>query len=405
MKIVIVGAGIGGLTAALAFSGLGHAVTLLESAAEIDDVGAGIQISPNALKVLDALGVGEGVRRTAFRPRALEMCMGRSGREVFTVPITDAATTDWGAEYLHLHRPDLIAALLEKARSAAEIRIVLGQRVAGFSQSPESIVVRCADGTVIDADLLVGADGIRSAVREQMLGKQQPNFTGNAAWRLVVPTESLGDHAPPPTACVWVGAGRHAVTYRLRGGALSNFVGVVEQSDWAHESWTDRGTKAQALADFAGWHPTIETMINKAQEHYRWALFDREPLPHWSEGRAVLLGDACHPTLPFLAQGAAMAIEDGFILAQEVSARDEAELPNALSAYFDRRIARVSAVQRGSRANMGRFHRKSRLSQLATYGPMHIAGRLMPSAILHQMNWLYRYDATDATGTPDATGR
>lgn len=398
MKIIIAGAGIGGLTAALAVGRLGHRVTLLERAAQIDDVGAGIQISPNALKVLDALGVGEGVRRCAFRPRALEMRMGRSGRGIFSVPITDAATADWGADYLHLHRPDLIAALLEEVRSATNIRIILGQRVSEYSQSPEAINVRCGDGTTINADLLIGADGIRSAVREQMLGEQQPNFTGNAAWRLVVPTESLGDYAPPPTACVWVGAGRHAVTYRLRGGALSNFVGVVERSDWTHESWTDRGTKEQALADFAGWHPIIEAMIMQATEHYRWALFDRDPLPKWSEGRAVLLGDACHPTLPFLAQGAAMAIEDGFILAEEVSARGDTGLSEALSAYFGRRIARVSSVQRRSRANMGRFHRQNRLSQLATYGPMHIAGRLWPRAILHQMNWLYRYDATAAAG-------
>lgn len=395
MKIIIVGAGIGGLTAALAFGRSGHTVTLLEHAAKIDDVGAGIQISPNAMKVLEALGAGEGVRRNAFQPRALEMRMGLSGRSVFSVPITDAKKDDWGAEYLHLHRRDLILALLEATESVPQITIALGQRVVGYSQSAEGIGVHCVGRNTIEADLLVGADGIRSAVREQMLGPQQPIFTGNAAWRLVVPTEVLGERAPPPTACVWVGSGRHAVTYRLRGGALSNFVGVVEQSDWTHEAWTDRGTRQQALAEFAGWHPVIETMIAKAEEHYRWALFDREPLTQWSDGRAVLLGDACHPTLPFLAQGAAMAIEDGFVLAQEVSTARDADLPKAMRRYFDRRIARVSAVQRGSRANMRRFHKRSRLSQLATYGPMHIAGKLMPSAILHQMDWLYRYDVTD----------
>ena len=225
-----------------------------------------------------------------------------------------------------------------------------------------------------------------------MLGDDTPVFTGNVAWRAVVPMEKLGDLAPRPTACVWMGPGKHCVTYRLRRGALINFVGVVERDDWTIESWSERGTKAEALADFDGWHPTITRILNEAEELYRWALFDRAPLAKWADGRVALMGDAAHPMLPFMAQGAAMAVEDAWTLAQQLALTENA--PRALQNYQSLRLARASRVQALSRANAKTFHKRTRLNQLGTYGPMWLAGKLVPTAIHARQDWLYGHDVT-----------
>ncbi|MGD1934744.1 MAG: FAD-dependent monooxygenase [Candidatus Phaeomarinobacter sp.] len=393
MKAIIAGGGIGGLTAALAFQHFGWDVSVHERSSELGEVGAGIQISPNGMKVLAALGVADRVAANAFEPEALEMRMGRSGRRIFRVPVGAAAVERWGAQYLHVHRADLVNALATELEARAPGSVHLNSSVAGYEQTSTSITARLESEETVDGDLLIGADGIHSAVRAQMLGPEAPVFTGNVAWRAVVPMEKLGDLVPPPTACIWAGPGRHAVTYRLRRGALANFVGVVECGDWQNESWTEQGTRDEALADFAGWHPLVTTLIEKADVHYRWALFDRAPLKQWSDGRTVIMGDAAHPTLPFMAQGAVMAIEDAFVLARECAA-----VPDHLSATLTRvyaaRIARTSGVQKGSRANAATFHKRSTSSQLATYGPMWLAGRIAPNAVRARQDWLYAEDVT-----------
>jgi salicylate hydroxylase len=222
-----------------------------------------------------------------------------------------------------------------------------------------------------------------------MLGQDAPQFTGNLAWRAVVPTARLGDLAPNPTACAWFGPNRHAVTYRLGAqGELTNFVGVVEQESWQEEGWSIRGDKADALKDFDSWHPVISHILKNADDLHRWALFDRAPLDRWVEGRVSLMGDAAHPMLPFLAQGAAMAVEDAWVLAQVISNG------LALTEYQNQRLTRTSKVQAASRANMGLFHKSSMASQLATYGPMWLAGKLDPNIVHRRMDWLYGHDVT-----------
>lgn len=393
-KAIIVGGGIGGLTAALAFHHSGWQVQVLERTPEISEVGAGIQISPNGMKVFRALGLEAAVSNNAFEPEALEMRYGRSGRHIFQIMAAEAAVQRWGAPYLHLHRADLIENLRRALARRQPETLRLDAPVQGYRQDKASVVAVLENGEEIGGDVLVGADGIHSAIRSQMLGAEMPDFTGNVAWRAVVPLDRLGDLAPPPTACIWVGARRHAVTYRLRGGQLANFVGIVERDDWRSESWTEQGSREEVLADYAGWHPILTNLIEQADSHFKWALFDRQPLKQWTDERVALMGDACHPTLPFQAQGAVMAIEDAHLLAKLCAEQPE-DLPTALQTYFESRIGRTADVQAASRANARLFHRRTPLSRALTYGPMWLAGKIAPAMIRARQDRFYSYDVRE----------
>lgn len=392
MKILISGGGIGGLTAALCFLHHGHDVTVLEAASEFGEVGAGIQVSPNAMKVFEALGLDAALSQIGFQPEAIEARMGKSGMELFTIPLGETAVKRWGASYLHIHRADYVSVLEAALRAQSAGRVRCGVEVIGYAQTGGGVRVQLVGGEEVDGDVLIGADGIHSAIRAQMLGAQKPVFTGTVAWRAVVPVAALGGQAPNPTACVWMGRGRHCVTYRLRRGELANFVGVVERDDWTRESWTERGSREDALADFADWHPTITRILEESRELYRWALFDRAPLERWVDGRAALLGDAAHPMLPFMAQGAAMAVEDAWVVADMLTRHGDVE--EGLEAYQRARLKRTARVQAASRANAKTFHRSTRLGQVATYAPMWIAGKAAPKAVHSRQDWLYGHDVT-----------
>ena len=271
--------------------------------------------------------------------------------------------------------------------------IRLGSEVIGYTQTESNITVKLADDAAISGDILIGADGIHSAIRAVMIGKDNPQFTGHTAWRAVVPVNALGDLAPRPGATVWTGPGRHCVTYLLRGGELANLVAVVERDDWTRENWTEEGNRDDALRDFQGWHPIITNMIEKAGKLHRWALYDRKPLPSWIDGRAVLLGDAAHPMLPFMAQGAAMAVEDSWVLSKKISIPD-IKTEDALRNYQNIRHARTSKMQAVSRANGKTFHRRTKLAQIATFGPMWLGVRFFPEAAYRRLDWIYKHDVT-----------
>ncbi len=394
LKILIAGGGIGGLTTALACAKAGHDVQVFEQAPEITATGAGIQLSPNAMKVLKHLGLEDKILAKGFAPKAIETRMGRSGRAVFNIPLDDKSLGHWGAPYIHIHRAVLIDILKAAVENIAPGATQLGQSVSGYEHAETSVNLTLSNGKDHSGDILIGADGIHSAVRTQMLGPDEARFTGNVAWRAVVHKDLIEGELPSETACAWMGLGRHAVTYHLGSNEgdndLINFVGVVERDDWQVESWKEKGDKTDLQTDYAGWHPIITELIEAIEpdDLYRWALFDRPPLCQWTQGRVALLGDSAHPMLPFLAQGAAMAIEDAYTLSEAISKPDQ-KIGDALQSYQSARYQRTSLVQSASRANMKIFHRRNALTQFATYGPMWLGGKLAPSIVRGRMDWIY----------------
>jgi len=396
MKILIAGGGIGGLTAALTCAHFGHEVIVFEQASELGEVGAGIQISPSGVKVLRALDVADAVGTDAFTPLSGQFRSGYSGRMIAKTRMGEHMEERYRAPYWHIHRADLIAALAHSVETRIPGAVRTGTTVIGYGQDESSAWAEHSNGERVRGDIVIGADGIKSAIRKQRPGAAKPRFTGNVQWRVRVPAAEGGNHVPPPAACVWFGERKHAVTYLLRRGTLANLVGVVERDDWTGESWTEQGTKQEAMRDFAGWHPTIRKIIDKAEAHYRWALFDRDPLDQWTDGRVALLGDSCHPMLPFMAQGAVMAIEDGYVLARELA--NHAEVETALSSYFSRRRDRTAKVQLGARRNMGVFNQRTLKGKLKTYAPLWLASRVSPDKFDERNDWLYGHDVTDNAG-------
>jgi salicylate hydroxylase len=395
VKVLIAGAGIGGLCAALSLHKAGIAVRVFERASALGEIGAGVQISPNGVRVLHGLGLEAALDAVVFRPQAVELRLHRSGFEVSRTPLGAQIADRYGAPYYHIHRADLHRLLLDAVRERCGDVIELGREVVGVSQTADGVQVGFADGGAEPGDVLVGGDGIHSKVRAALLGPEKPTFTGNVAWRGVVPIARLKGVDLRPVVTSWMAPHSHAVTYFLRRGELVNFVGVTEYADWRSESWTELGRRADLLADFAGWHPTVRAIVEAIDEPYRWALFDRRPLAKWSEGRVTLLGDACHPMLPFMAQGAVMAIEDGAVLAACLAGGDN-DIPAALKRYEALRLPRTAKVQAGARAQGAIFHLSSPLARLSTYGAMSIASRLSPAKVAARSDWLMSYDAAAA---------
>lgn len=321
---LIIGAGIGGLTAAHALRQTGWTFEIKEQADAFSEVGAGIQLSPNATRILERLGLLEEIRSHAFEPEAATIRDGRSGATYMYAPLKGFCQRAYGAPYLHIYRPDLHSVL------ARGLDIELGARVDGYDPSTFTI----------------GADGLWSRVQLQMNGPEAPDFTGQVAWRGLVSANADLRALIPAHACVWVGPGQHVVTYYVRPD-LINFVAVTEQSDWREEGWNLAGHVSELRDCFSGWHPAVTELFSACETVQRWALFDRKPLPKWVEGKAVLLGDAAHPTLPFLAQGAALAIEDAWALA--------AHAPD-LAAYERSRKSRTTKLQNWARSNASLYH-------------------------------------------------
>src|SRR6478752_6719808 len=355
-KILIAGAGLGGLTAASCLMKAGHKVEIYEQAPKLGEIGAGIQISANAMHVLRDLGLEQQIRTAGVHPAAYVFRLFDTGEEIQRFSLSEEHEQMHGAPYTQLHRADLHDLLAARARQADPNVVRLNHKVTGFTESADGVELRFADGTSARGDLLIAADGLKSVVRAQMFGAAPATYTGDAAWRALVPVERLPKDFLEQVMSVFMGPDGHVVCYYLRGGTLVNFVGIVETDEVSEESWTVKLPWDELKAQYRGWHPILQTIIDTADKDqcYRWSLFNRPPIRDWSTRRVTLLGDAAHPTLPYLAQGAAMAVEDGAVLTRALDMTDS--VVEALQIYQRNRVDRTGRIVEQSTANRNLFH-------------------------------------------------
>ncbi|HZF16489.1 MAG TPA: FAD-dependent monooxygenase [Steroidobacteraceae bacterium] len=389
MHILIAGAGIGGLTAALALLRRGIDVDVYEQAGELKEVGAGLQLSANGTRVFHLLGVGEALRALSCEAAGKEVRLWGTGETWKLFDLGAESIARYGFPYFTVYRPDLLAVLVDAVRREKPDAIHLGMRCIGFDEDAGSVELEFETGKSTGADALVGADGVHSPIRQSLFGPDRPSFTGIVAWRGIVPMERLPARMARLIATNWIGPGGHIVHYPLRGGRLMNFVGVLERSDWQVESWSTKGTRDEVLADFRGWHEDVQTLIRNIDTPYKWALMVREPMPRWTRGRVTLLGDACHSMLPMLAQGAVMAIEDGYILARCLAEQD---VETALVRYERARRDRTRRAVEGSAANATRFHNPQLADSVEA--KQYVDREWAEARIAERYEWLFRYDVT-----------
>ncbi|TMH64404.1 MAG: monooxygenase [Betaproteobacteria bacterium] len=388
-RVLIAGGGIGGLTAALALLRVGIDVEVYEQAQELKEVGAGVQLAANGTRVLYALGVGEELKALSCEAQGKEIRLWNTGETWKLFDLGTESIEHYGFPYFTVYRPDLLDVLTRAVRREKPDAIHLGARCAGFSQDDDGVTLELENGASARGAALIGADGVHSRTRQSLLGADRPEFTGTIAWRGIVPMERLPAHMARMVGSNWVGPGGHVVHYPLRAGKVMNFVGILERSDWQIESWTARGTQQELAADFRGWHDDIQAFIRQIDMPYKWALMVRPPLERWTMNRVTLAGDAAHSMLPFLAQGAVMAIEDGCVLARCLAKYD---VPAALTHYENARKDRTRRTVEGSAANLYRFHNPV-LADPAE-ARRFVDREWASQRIAERYEWLFRYDAT-----------
>lgn len=389
----MIGGGLGGLAAALALHRAGFAVDVFEQAPQLNEVGGGINLGPNAARILYRLGLGAALDRDAVRPASAHVRRWDDGRTLQRAPLNPRCVELYGAPHLTAHRADLQRII---AAGLPPERLHLGRRLVGLADHGDAVEARFADGGSIRADILVGADGIHSTVRTLLFGAEDPQFAGCVAYRGLVPSERIADLGLERGNQSWLGPGGHLVHYFVSGGRLLNFVGWTEHDTWNREDWTDRATIARALAAFGDWHPQVRRIIAAADTCFIWALFDRDPLPRWSVGRVTLLGDSCHPMYPFMAQGAAQAIEDGACLAALLA--QGGDPVETLQRYERIRLPRVTRLQQMSRANKHRYHMPDGPEQEERDRAMVANRERAPET----MQWLFGFDAADLSAVEKA---
>ncbi|MEM8571359.1 MAG: FAD-dependent monooxygenase [Pseudomonadota bacterium] len=391
---IVVGAGISGLASAIALAQRGAEVRLYEQAFALTEVGAGLQIGPNAVAVLEALGLRDAAEQVASLPEAIELRDLQTEKLVTRLELGQVCVARYGRPYWHFHRADLLEVLADGAKEAG-VDIRLGERVS--SSTPLDERDRCRveleNGTTDEASCIVAADGLRSAMRRNHFSDRAARFTGHVAWRGVVDERNLPAGLLPKSACVFMAPKRHFVTYLLRGGTLRNFVAVEQREDWAVEGWMELDDPENLRRAFAKSGPRVSAILDAVETTFLWGLFDHPPMESWVSGHLALVGDACHPTLPFLAQGAAMGLEDAWVLGAELATAQD--ISTGLHAFESRRKPRATRIQRAS-AQAGRiYHLPAGVRSLAHLG-MSAMSIVRPTAMLGKFDWLYGADLVSA---------
>ena len=391
LPVLIAGGGIGGLATALALLRQGFPVVVYEQAPAFGEIGAGVQISANGARCLFALGLERALQECWSEPLGKEVRVWNSGETWKLFDLGVASRARYGAPYFMIHRGDLHRILLEAVRALAPDAVVPGAQAEGFAQDADAVTLALADGRRVMGCALIAADGVHSRIRNQLFGEQRADFIGCVAWRGLLPVAVLPERLRRAVGTNWVGPGGHVVHYLVRGGTLLNIVGLIERDDWRVESWTAQGTTEECLNDFPGWHPDIQLMFRNVATPYKWALLGRSPLARWSEGRVTLLGDAAHPTLPMMAQGANMAIEDAIVLARCFDL-DRGYAAAALARYERARRERTSRIVNAANDNAKRFHNPA----LATSegARRYVDSEWQEDKVKARYDWVFDYDAT-----------
>jgi salicylate hydroxylase len=388
--VIVAGAGIGGLTAALALARAGFRTTVFEQAALLEETGAGIQLSPNASRVLIGLGLGSVLRRAAMAPEAVRIMSGASGNEIARIPLGLTAEHRYGAPYWTLHRADLQAALYAAAKAEQDIAIQLGARVEDFVVHENGITVQVRSGAQsIDERgiALIGADGLWSAMRARIKGLRKPRSAHRTAWRALVPAEAIPAPFREPVVHLWFGPDGHIVHYPVKNGTLVNIVAIVHD-DWQGSGWSTIGAADEILRHFArfSWADTARALLAVPDRWLKWSLYEAGGAPRPGEGPVTLVGDAAHPMLPFIAQGAGMAIEDATVLAAALK-RNQHDPVAGLRQYETQRRSRVLRVQRQAQ-RQGRLYGQSGPQAAIRNVGMRLLGG---NRLLHRYDWLYKW--------------
>ena len=386
--IAVIGGGLGGSAAALSLLKAGFDVQVYERARVLREVGAGIVLTPNVTRILHRLGFAAALEALGVAPIAFHQRRWDDGRTLLRTLVNNVPGKP--AMVYTSHRSDVLSMLIG---ALPPERLHLGHRMTVFDDRGDRVALEFANGVRAEADIVVGADGIHSTVRELLFGAEHPRFTGCVAYRGLVPAERLSALALPREQQIWMGPGKHFVHYPVSTGRLVNFVCLIDRDAWTKESWTEPGDIADALAAYEGWHSQVRSIISAVEETFVWGLFDRAPLARWSVNRVTLLGDACHPMLPFLAQGAAQAIEDGATLAA-VLARWGEDVAAALARYQALRLPRTARIQAVAAGNKTRHHLPDGAEQRARDAAM-AAGEAQWS--IGASAWVYDHDATAVT--------
>lgn len=384
--IIIIGGGIGGLAAARALSIVGRPSIVVEQAEAFSEIGAGVQVGPNGFRMLQTLGVREAVERVAAFPDDLVVMDGVSAVEVTRIPVGQDFRSRFGFPYALVHRADLHRALLDKCVDDPSIELRPGTTVTSFEDRAEGVIVATQSGLAIEGAALIGADGLWSRTRAEIVGDGAPRVSGHIAYRAVLPIEEIEPQFRRNAMTLWAGPRNHLVHYPLRGGKLFNLVAVFH-SDKYVEGWDRQGDPEELHRRFAGNCEVVRTLLGKVDTWRMWVLCDREPARQWSRGRATLLGDAAHPMLQYLAQGAGMAMEDAVVLARSVEHAGD-DLSEAFRRYGVERYLRTGRCQVMARIYGGFYHAEGVTRELATG---FLSGRTVEQSF-DSLAWLYDYD-------------